>query len=449
MIVVMSTSRRAFVNMLLAVLAMSLVVILVVLPVHAFISTWGGTTIGPLLVWKSWKEILLAALIPVLMWVCVLRPDIARTVWSKWYNKLIAAYVVLTLVLAVASQASSEAVIAGLLMNLRFLFVFVVAQVVLASGLPWVETLKKQLITWLIATGALLAVLGLLQVTVLPKDFLTHFGYNKDATISPFLLIDDNPNALRAFATMRGPNTLASYLLLPLAVALLVWWQNRKQWWAAGSAVLMAAAIFATHSRSGWLGAAAMVAMLAFVALPRDVLRKWLKYGTIPAIALAALVLWLATTVPAIRLAVFHSGGNDPTESLLEGSSDKHWQATADGAAAIAREPLGTGVGSAGPASFYNTQGASIPENYFVQIGQEVGVVGLILFVAISVGVGRELWRRRAQGVWPQALLASFIGINVINIFLHGWADDPTAITWWALAGLVLGTAKTKRVQSE
>jgi len=447
---VMSTKPSALANKLIAVLAACLVVILVVLPVHAFISTWGGTAIGPLLAWKSWKEILLAALIPLVIWVCVLRPDVARAVWGKWYNKLIAAYVVLTLIMAAASQASGEAVVAGILMNLRFLFVFVVAQVVLASGLPWVEKLKKQLTTWLIATGALLAIVALLQVTLLPKDFLAHFGYNKDTTISPYLLIDDDPNALRAFATMRGPNTLASYLLLPLAVVLVIWWQSRKQWWAAGSAVLMAAAIFATHSRSGWLGAAAMAATLAFVVLPRAVLAKWLKFGTVPAILLVGVVLWFATTVPAVRLAVFHSGGNDPTESLTEGSSDKHWQAAADGVAAIVREPVGTGVGSAGPASFYNTNnGALIPENYFVQIGQEVGVVGLALFVAISFALGRELWRARRSGLWPQVLFASFIGINLINIFLHGWADDPTAITWWALAGLTLGADQTKKVQSK
>jgi len=446
---VMSTSRQSLANKVIAILAVCLVTILVVLPVHAFISTWGGTAIGPLLVWKSWKEILLAALIPLVIGVCVLRPDVARTVWGRWYNKLIAAYVVMTLVMSVASQASGEAVVAGVLINLRFLAMFVLAQVVLASGLPWVEKFKKRLATWLVTTGTLLAVIAFLQVTVLPKDFLAHFGYNKDTTIAPFMVIDDNPDALRAFATMRGPNTFASYLLLPLAVALLLWWHNRKQWWMAGSAVLMAAAIFATHSRSGWLGAAVMTATLAFVALPREALIKWLKFGTVPAIILVGVVMWLATTVPAIRLAVFHSGGNDVTESLTEGSSDKHWRATAEGTAAIVREPLGTGVGSAGPASFYTTNsGALIPENYFVQIGQEVGVVGLVIFIAMSVGIARELWRRR-QNVWPQALFASFIGIQVINIFLHGWADDPTAMTWWALAGLVLGTPPVKKVKSK
>lgn len=436
-------------SILLKVLASGLAFILVLLPVHAFISTWGGTAIGPLLVWKSWKEILITALVPFVVWLCVLRPDIAKTVWDKWYNKAIAGFAALTLTYTLFSDASQDAAIAGMLMNLRFFALFVIAQVLIFSAAPWVETLKKRAMQWLVASGVFLAVLAVLQVTVIPRDFLAQFGYNKDLTISPYLLVDQQPDALRAFATMRGPNTLASYLLLPLAVALLMWWQNRRNWWAFGASGLMAVAVFLSHSRSGWLGAAAMAATLAFATLPRETLIKWLKFGTVPALLVIGLILWMATTIPAVRLAVFHSGGNDPGESLLEGSSDQHWQSTYKGIVAIAQNPLGTGVGTAGPASFYNTNATpAIPENYFVQIGQEVGVPGLILFIAICVAVYLALWRRKKDTL-ACALLASFIGINVINIFLHGWADDPTAMTWWAITGLAIGAHKTKIVQSK
>lgn len=435
-------------QLLVKVLAGALVVILVLLPVHAFVSTWGGTAIGPLLAWKSWKEILIALVAPLVVWLCVIRPDIARTVWARWYNKLILAYVLLTIGWVFASPASNDAVIAGLLMNLRFLALFVLGQVVMASGASWVGTLRDRLVGWLLASGVMLALLALLQVTVLPKEFLTPFGYDRRTTIAPYLLVDDDPNTMRAFATMRGPNTLAAYLLLPLAVALLLWWQKRTRWWAMGSTLLITAALFATHSRSGWLGAAVMLAVLGCVTLPRETLRTWLKFGTIPVLALVIIVLWLATTVPAVRLAVFHSGGNDPTESLTEGSSDEHWQATARGVVAIVEQPLGGGVGTAGPASFYNTnQPPNIPENYFVQIGQEIGIAGLALFIAICFTVARELWRK--PSMWSSVLLASFAGINLINLFLHGWADDPTAMTWWVLAGLAVGAASIKKVKSK
>jgi hypothetical protein len=429
---------------LLSVIGAALVFILALLPFHAFISTWGGTAIGPLLVWKSWKEILIALLVPVVVWLCVRRPDIARAVWRSKLNKFILAYTVLTLVMAMLSAASTDAIFAGLLLNLRFFAMFVLAQIIVVGGAPWVATLKRWLTPWLLGTAAFLGILAILQVTVIPRDFLSQFGYSKDATVAPYILVDQNPNALRAFATMRGPNTLGSYLLLPLALALLLWWQDRRRWWASGTAGLSVLAIFLTSSRSAWLAAAAAVALLAFVTLPKQKLLTWLKWGTIPAVTLVVVVIWLATTVPVLRLAIFHSGGNSQTEGLTEGSSNQHWQAAVDGMANVGTHPFGSGVGTAGPASFYNTASAPrISEDYFIQIAQETGIIGVILFGIISVLVGSRLWSRRRE-LLPCALLASFIGMNVINLFLHGWADDPTAMTWWGVAGLFIGAPKQK-----
>jgi hypothetical protein len=432
-------------QLLLKILGISFATILALLPIHAFVSTWGGAVIGPLLVWKSWKEILIVLLIPVVVGLCVLRPDIRKAMWGSWLNRAIAGYVILTLIMAVASSAPAEAVIAGLLLNLRFLAMFVLAEIIVVANPPWLEKFKATLAPWIIGVGVILSVFAVLQVTVIPKDFLSNFGYDKDTTIAPYLLVDQDPNALRAFATMRGPNTLAAYLLLPLAVAVVVWWHNRKAWWALGSAGLMAVALALTGSRSGWLGAAAALAALAYVTLPRKKLFTWIKFGTVPLIAVIGIVLWLAVTVPAVRLAIFHSGGNDQTESLTEGSSDKHWQAALVGIQEIVSNPLGQGVGKAGPASFYSTA-PSIPEDYYIQIGQEVGVAGLALFVGISIMIAKRLWQKQQM---PRALLASFIGVAVINIFLHGWADDPTAMTWWGIAGLFVAGPAAKRVQSK
>ena len=139
--------------------------------------------------------------------------------------------------------------------------------------------------------------------------------------------------------------------------------------------------------------------------------------------------------VPSVRLAVFHSSPGD--SSLTEGSNDKHWEATAQGIQDVVRHPWGSGPGSAGPASFYNSAGTDLSENYYVQIAQEVGLIGLGLFIAINVLVVRSIVRR--SGILPAALVASFAGISLINLLLHGWADDPLSLTWWALAGLYVG----------
>lgn len=421
---------------LLVIFGVSLSVILLLMPLHAFISTWGGANIGPLLVWKSWKEILLLALVPLVIWYCIVRKDVARQIWQSWLIKLIVLYTLFTALLAITSQASGEAVLAGLLMNLRFLAVFILAALLYFSGSPVVRRIKKWLPNCLFIITIGLSVLAIAQVTVVPKDFLASFGYNKDTTIAPYTVVDSDPNALRAFATMRGPNPLGAYLLLPLGLALVTIVRQRRNILAGAALGLGVVALILTSSRSAWFGALAGLVVLALTMVPGHRLIKWIKYGAIPAILAAAALLWAATTIPAVRLAVFHTRSDRAT--LTEGSDTKHWQATAAGLKSAWQYPLGQGVGTSGPASIYNTkQPSKLPENYYVQLAEEIGWPGLALFVVINVVIAVKLWQRR-QNTVVKALLASFIGIAVINFFLHGWSDDPTAITWWGIAGLYL-----------
>jgi hypothetical protein len=430
-----TVAKRRTESLLVRLMTISAALIVLVMPVHAFLSTWLGTTLGPLLFWKSWKEIVIVALVPVVLWYCVLRPDVARVIWGRLVNRLIALYVFLHIGLTPFSTASSEAVIAGLMMNLRFFAIFVLVQVIVEARPAYLKRIQDAIPRWLLWTGVGLGVLAILQVYVLPKDFLVQFGYNKDATISPYILVDQNPNALRAFATMRGPNTLGAYLLMPVAAALYILYKKRKDGLAWAAAVLGIAGIYLTGSRSAWLGLFATVIMLGVMVLPRAQVVKWGKRAIVPIIVLVALVGWAAVNVPSVRLAIFHSSPGD--SSLNEGSNDKHWEATAQGIADVVRHPWGSGPGSAGPASFYNTTGTNLSEDYYVQIAQEVGLIGLGLFIAINILVVRSIVRR--SGLLPAMLIASFTGISLINLLLHGWADDPTALTWWALAALYMG----------
>lgn len=417
---------------LLCIFAAVLAGIIVLLPFHAFFSTWGGTVVGPLELWKSWKELALLALVPLVVLYLFLRPDVLRILWGRWLNKLIAAYVLLHALWAVPSPSGIAATLAGLAFNLRFLAIFVLAQLIVAAAPPWLHGLKKLLMPTLLGVVVIIGALAVAQVSFLPADFLAQFGYDKNTTIAPYILVDENQDALRAFATLRGPNALGAYLLLPLALALALVIDQRRNILAGAALGLGAVALALTNSRSAWLGAVVMLAVLACVWRPSKRVLKWLAWGAVPAVAVGALGIWWATTVPVVRLIVFHSSPGD--SSLLEGSSEKHWQATYDGAQDALQKPFGQGVGTAGPASFYSDS-PKIAENYFVQIMQEVGVAGVAVFVAINALLVAQLWRQRYE-LWPKLLLASFAGLTIINLFLHGWADDPTAMTWWALAGL-------------
>lgn len=309
---------------------------------------------------------------------------------------------------------------------------FLLAQILAESKNSWIEKFKQLVAPVFLWITILVSVFAILQVTVLPNDFLVAFGYSKDSSIAPFILVDENPNAPRAFATLRGPNTLAAFLVLPLMVALAMFIAKKQRALAAVALALGGIALLLTGARSAWLGVLAAVLCLLLFELPKQKLNTALKWGALPTVLLVAGFIWLATTVPALRLAVFHSSPGDPT--LVEGSTEDHWLATTNGIKDVIENPVGAGVGSAGPASFYSDK-IKLAENYFVQIAQETGLVGLGLFLAIYILIFRRLWLARAE-LWPKALLASLVGLTVINLFLHGWADDPTAMIWWGLAGL-------------
>src|SRR5687767_3206143 len=99
-------------RILLGFMVISLAVIVVLLPFHAFISTWGGTEIGPLLVWKSWKEIVLLLLLPILIVYLLIRRDIWWLLWARWINKLIVLYVAMSVIFTITSDASWQAAFA-------------------------------------------------------------------------------------------------------------------------------------------------------------------------------------------------------------------------------------------------------------------------------------------------------------------------------------------------
>lgn len=425
-------------------LTVSAYTIISLMPYHAFLSTWLGTMIGPLLVFKSWKELLLALMVLAALGFGVLRPRLAKQLLLSPVVLLMLVYTLLFVGLAFLYQHPLEPTIAGLLFNLRFFAVFVLAQALLLAWPQRTALMRRWLAAGLLISAAIVSLIAILQVTVIPPTFLTMFGYDEDLTIAPFSTIDQQMSALRAFATLRGPNELGMFLLLPLAILAAYIVRGRHFKYAVPAFVLGIIALFLSHSRSAWIGAVVAAVVLGAVLLGRQRLWQYTRrYGLYVLVAMIALATASVTYAP-LRLAVFHSSPGDP--SLIEGSTLNHFIATANGAADAAAHPLGRGPGQAGPASYYG-ETPRVAENYYVQIAQEGGVIALALLLVILYLVARRLWRAAVRPNAPPlviGLLASFWGIAAINLLLHGWADGPTAITWWGLAGLALTPDNSK-----
>ena len=420
-------------SLLLAVLAF----VLISMPVHAFVSTWGGTSIGPLWLWKSWKDLLLAIVGLVVLVYALWKREFREALLRDRLVWTVLALVVLVLVSGGVYRGvnGQNATFAGVAMDVRYLLGAAVAYVVMRFGT------RVRFVQWrryVVGVGVGLAVLGALQVFVLPLEFLSSFGYDKHVTIAPYTLIDDNPNAPRAFATLSGPNDYGAFLLLPLVLAVIAARKRPLAWLAV---LAIAGGVYLSGSRSAWLGALVALGIYLFAESKRRFTPGTLWKFAVMGVVAFGCVVSLALVIPAVRLQVFHSSPGD--SSLAEGSTDAHWQATLAGLKRVATQPLGCGPGCAGPASFYGPT-PKISENYYVQLAEEYGVVGLGLWVWLVVVVVRRLWDDRSRTL-SVVLLASFAGLSVIGLWLHVWADDPVSLTWWILAGSVLGYNESRQ----
>lgn len=324
-----------------------------------------------------------------------------------------------------------EAFLLGLLLNLRYL-VFFLAVVILMRYSNWS---RQRWLRIVLTSAIIVSAFAVLQYTVLPHDFLAHFGYST-ATIEPFETINNNPDYIRVASTLRGANPLGAYMLviITLLVALRPWPQ-RKTAWSIVLALCLGALVF-SFSRSAWLGT--LVALLCVVILRLQTRRQWQQAGLV-SLGIAILMVTAFFAFQDNRFAQNALYHTDDNSTVAVSSNDQRSSALLAGARDVLHNPLGRGVGSAGPASVHNTAApARLAENYYLQIGQELGWVGLLAYLAVSFAVGFQLWRQRRDPL-ALGLLAAFVGLFVVNMLSHAWADDTLAFIWWGLAGIAIG----------
>ena len=77
-------------------------------------------------------------------------------------------------------------------------------------------------------------------------------------------------------------------------------------------------------------------------------------------------------------------------------------------------------------------------ENWYLQIAYEVGVLGLVLYLAAFTGLLGEFVRDR-KNPFAIGLLSATVGILIVNLFLHAWADSTLVLIMFSLYGLYRG----------
>lgn len=348
--------------------------------------------------------------------------------FAKVYNQIAVAYLVLGLVYLVVQAFSLNSLI-GFAIDFRFIVIFL--------SLQLVEIPKVRLTKSLLIIGSILGIFSLIQIFVLNPDFLTFFGYDvagvNTAGIPPAShTVASGSELYRAQATLRGPNELGAYLILPLLIAVFGYLKTKTK-----SLLVLAGICFIglllSYSRSALLGL--ITGIVIYAAISRiKLLKKIPIYAYLFGVTLLVIASVLTWNSSTFQTVVLH---NNPDIQKVQ-SNEGHLQISKEAALDILDQPQGYGLGEAGPSSALDDpEQAKISENFFLQIGLELGIIGMALFIALHYFVLVALHKLRSQPLGYPILL-TFIALILTNLLLHTWADEAISITIWALVATQL-----------
>ena len=415
--------------------------ILILVPFHAFLTVWGSTFVGHYTALRLWDDLLLGVFVVLVMTWLVRDKPLRQQFYGNLFVRLIGVYALLTLALGIISYArgdvTAKALAYGVLVNLRYL-VWFVGVALLVQRNHWLQTHWRRVV---LIPAALVVIFAVLQFTVLPHAFLSHFGYNTQTTIAPIETINHNDHYIRVESTLRGANPLGAYIVLVVSfLAVVVSKQRQRLALCAVLGVLTLIALYATGSRSAWIGSVLAVAVVGWLRLRTR--RSKVLFGSIGlVIIIIAGVSFLAfRNNTGLENALLHTQKHS---AVATSSNAAHASALKSGVKDVVRQPFGDGPGTAGPASVYNgSHAARIAEDYFVQIAQETGWLGLGLLLSIFILIGRELYRQYRTSPLALVLLASLVGLMFVNLLSHAWVDDTLSYIWWGLVGIALARSK-------
>lgn len=413
-------------------------VVIVLVPFHAFLTVLGAKLGANYTMLRLFPEV---ALFVLVLWICF-SVQLKRVWKGLATHKLalpVASYTLLNLAYYVFTVATKnidvQAAAYGLLLNTRHILWFVVVYAVVSHNKWLRENWRRITVVPLL----IVSVFALLQFFVLSPDFLSHFGYKKGVTITPIQTINQDTETIRAQSFLRGPNPLGAYLLVG---ACLVWVAafSRTRKYALLFAV--GAAMFLSFSRSAWLGC--IVSGLAWSVASKGFIRN-ARYNLMAAVAVLSSLVVLALLLQSnhgFQNAILHV--NDRS-TAAQTSNEGRLSALEAGLSDVIDEPFGRGLGTAGPASMSEDEvPARNSENYFLGLGQELGWVGMGLFITICYRLAKALYKQKNN--LARAMFASLAGLTLVNLLSYAWADVTLVYLWWGLAAIALALEPDSKV---
>jgi hypothetical protein len=220
-----------------------LYILLFTLPFSPLIVTVISKLTGHHLAIDAWKEILLFLVFIVL---CFIQKHRLSQVFKSRLALSIVIYVLYLGVISLVHHSTLSSG-AGFVFAVRFLLAFAVG--VLSSNI--IDS--REMASKITKVAAAICMVGAL-ILVLPNSLLTHIGYDApgvDTVNNPASIyyVSDSLKIERMMASLKGPNSLGLYLLLPIAIALFT---SRKKSYSLLALLGLSAVL--TFSRSAFIG---------------------------------------------------------------------------------------------------------------------------------------------------------------------------------------------------
>lgn len=301
--------------------------------------------------------------------------------------------------------------------------------------------------------GTVLLFMSLLALAFSLVGLISGVQANKFTALGNWLkrmprVMRDLPGAQHGKASL---NQLGGTLLfvLPLSTSvLLAPWRKvspAQRLFTLIVTVLLGTTLALTQSRAAWTGMIA--ALLCILALARP----WGRMA-VALILIIAAVWWLvwgrATLLPILQQALYAERGPETVLGTL--SLSGRLRIAARAVAHIAEHPLlGSGLGTfraldGDPTTVDSLFDMGTPHahNVFLQVGFDLGLPGLIAYLALLMVAAHQAWEalRRGTGL-KRALaiggLAALVGYHVYGLFDAVALGAKPGVLWWALLGLL------------
>lgn len=326
------------------------------------------------------------------------------------------------------------------------LYLFIVANVE-RRHLPW-------LVGAMLLGGAAQAALGIYQFLfrIGPEGFLLFGG-----------------RFLRAYGTFRQPNPYAGYLglVLPIAYSLVLWGLlDRRQSPAEASNhthhplrftlyallcfALMLAALFASQSRGAWIGFVAAMIVVSLVRGGRTAALFTLAIAMLTGLGAAGGYRTLMPSFISQRFSDVLTAPSVTDIATIEVTDANfaaverlaHWGAALD----MWRDHPWLGVGFGNYAVVYPAYAVGRwldplghAHNYYLNVGAETGLVGLLAYGLLWLCALGLAWRavRRSEG-FQRAIAAGGLGV-LVHLSLHNMVDNLFVQGMYLHVSVVLG----------